>query len=151
MRQYDLYIIDDLFANYYYGRERMFYNLFKEFESAPKDLKKTILNQVDYITIPIPSLRIHTLITQHLQSFQHFLIDNGCYYLKSQKGQASLKILKGKMIIESKGDFDIEMKFMDVLAKSEHHFFAVDLENERYGWVKPIKEKLIISRKYQNI
>ena len=34
MRRYDLYIIDDQFINYYYGRERIFYNLFKDYEKA---------------------------------------------------------------------------------------------------------------------
>lgn len=34
MRTYQLYLIDEPFASHYFGREQMFYQLFKEYEQA---------------------------------------------------------------------------------------------------------------------
>jgi len=66
MRSYQLYLIEDEFASHYFGRERMFYQLFLEYSRANGDLKSIISKQVDFVTKPIPVLRIHQLLHQQL-------------------------------------------------------------------------------------
>ncbi|WML49196.1 sporulation inhibitor of replication protein SirA [Neobacillus sp. PS3-34] len=66
MRKYRLYLIEDEFAAHYFGRERMFYQLFRENEYSNGELKTIIEKQINYITKPLPVLRIHQLIQKKL-------------------------------------------------------------------------------------
>ncbi|MCU9611961.1 sporulation inhibitor of replication protein SirA [Caldibacillus lycopersici] len=144
MRQCEMYIIDDLFANYYYGRERMFFNLFKECVESRAQQQEILLKQINYITKPIPTLRIHTHIMQHLQTRNDFFIKKGVYSIENKRGTARLKINERHLTIESTGSIDSEMYFMEVLRSTEYNILALDLKNERYGWVKPLRERKFV-------
>ncbi|WP_033828997.1 sporulation inhibitor of replication protein SirA [Bacillus andreraoultii] len=140
MRRYDLYIIEDLFANYYYGREYFFYNLFKEYENANRKMKPILLKQVEYISSSIPVIRIHRQLMEQLKQRDDFYMKNGMFLIENSRGSASFAIQTNKCILQSRGSFDIDMVFMEALRKTDFNFLAIDIANERFGWVKPIKE-----------
>jgi len=146
MSRYELYIIDDRFANYFYGREKMFFNLFQEYENARGRLKNILARQVEYITKPIPALKIHKLLIQLLQTRSDFYIHNGDYYIENRTGLAKLTLEERKLIIESTGNMDCELTFLEILRKSEFNFYAVEIERNQYGWVRPFRIKKFVQK-----
>ncbi|WP_226087451.1 MULTISPECIES: sporulation inhibitor of replication protein SirA [Mesobacillus] len=143
MRSYQLYLIEDEFASHYFGRERMFYQLFLEYSQANHDLKSIIAKQVKFVTKSIPALRIHQLLHQQLSKVKGFHVENGIYIYenKSNNSSATLKVHERWLELQSHGQVDAETVFFEILRKCESSFLAIDLESNKYGWLKPIKER----------
>ncbi|PLR94822.1 sporulation inhibitor of replication protein SirA [Bacillus sp. T33-2] len=146
MRSYQLYLIEDEFASHYFGRERMFYQLFKEYSKSSGELRAIILKQINFITKPIPVLRVHQLLHQQLSGRNDFRADQGSYYIEQSKStdRATLRVYDRSLLVESDGSVDTETIFFEVLRKCETSFLAIDLESKRYGWLKPIKERKFV-------
>ncbi|WP_338469426.1 sporulation inhibitor of replication protein SirA [Niallia sp. XMNu-256] len=145
MRTYQLYLIDEEFASHYFGKERLFYQLFKEYDEAAGELKHIIKKQIDFITKPINSFRIQHYLQHNLQKYMSFQHKNGKYYLEAgKKSRAELEIKNHSIILKSNGQFDAETVFFEVLRKAESSFLAIDIENQHCGWLKPIKERKFI-------
>lgn len=147
MRAYQLYLIKDEIASHYVGKERMFYQLFKDYNSAEGELKSIISKQIEYLTKPLPVLRIHQLLYQQLSKHTGFRVEQGTYHLRSNKlpSTATLKIVNDRtLLVESDGSLEAETIFFEVLRKSETSFMAVDIDSTRYGWLKPIKERKFV-------
>lgn len=141
MRSYQLYLIEDEFASHYFGRERMFYQLFLEYSRANSDLKTIISKQVDFVTKPIPVLRIHQLLHQQLSKVKGFKVEDGKYIFENSLTSATLKVHDRWLELESYGPVDAETVFFEILRKCETSFLAIDLASNKYGWLKPIKER----------
>lgn len=140
LRNYYLYIIKDHVAHYFYLREQMIFQLFKEFYESRGKEKEMIRKQIWYITEAIPTLQIHRELVQHLQYRKDFFVKDGQYMIQNKRGSAQLFIQERKLSIQASGSLDSEMILMDILKNLDVYFIAIDLENERYGWIKPIKE-----------
>lgn len=152
MRNYQLYLIDNEFARHYFGRELMFYNLFKDYSEALGEKKSILSKQIDYITKPIPCLKLQQYIRKYLQKNKDFREENGVYFFKNKKiGTSSLELFEKKITIKANGTFDAETLFFEALRKyeSSYPYLAIDLDNRRYGWLKPIKERkfVLVDRK----
>lgn len=146
MRTYQLYLIEDEFASHYFGKERLFFHLFLEKEHAQGELKKIIERQIQYITKPIPNLRVQKTLVQKLSKIKEFHYENGVYYIE-RKGifsAAKLKISDRVIYLESKGSFDSETIFFEALRQCESSFLAMDFQHQRYGWLNPIKERKFV-------
>ncbi|HAQ08613.1 MAG TPA: sporulation inhibitor of replication protein SirA [Bacillus bacterium] len=143
MRSYQLYLIEDEFASHYFGRERMFYQLFWEYSQANGELSSIISKQVDYVTKPIPVLRVHQLLHQQLSKVKGFRMDDGVYIFenKSTSSFSTLKVNERFLKLNSQGNVDAETVFFEILRKCETSFLAIDLDSNKYGWLKPIKER----------
>ena len=143
MRSYQLYLIEDEFASHYFGRERMFYQLFWEYSQANGALGSIISKQVDFVTKPIPVLRIHQLLHQQLSKVKGFRLEEGIYIFenKNPSSFSTLKIHEQYLELDSQGHVDAETVFFEILRKCETSFLAIDLESNKYGWLKPIKER----------
>ncbi|MFE8695076.1 sporulation inhibitor of replication protein SirA [Cytobacillus sp. FJAT-53684] len=145
MRAYQLYLIEEEFASHYVGREKMFFQLFQEFEESSGALKSILSKQIQFITKPIPGLKLHQYINQHLYRKNDFLAKKGAYYIKvGKKSNAKLEVKDQSLILEASGNYDAEAIFFEVLRKSESFFLAIDLKHHRYGWLKPIKERKFV-------
>lgn len=145
MRDYQIYLIEDEFATHYFGRERMFYELFEEYENTAGKLNKIIAKQIQYITKPIPGLRLHQNIHLEMQQKMNFKMDkSGNYIIDGKKSSAALTIHDRYLSIEARGNYDAETMFFEVLRKYEGSFLAIDMEHGRYGWLKPIKERKFV-------
>ena len=143
MRSYQLYLIEDEFASHYFGRERMFYQLFLEYSQANDDLKSIIAKQVKFVTKSIPVLRIHQLLHQQLSKAKGFHVENGIYIYENNtnNSSATLRVHERWLELDSHGQVDAETVFFEILRKCESSFLAIDLESNKYGWLKPIKER----------
>lgn len=146
MRTYQLYLIEDEFASHYFGRERMFYELFQDSERYQGELKKIIDKQIDYITKPIPCLQIHKLLLQKLSKYKDFQNKNGTYYIERNGSfsAAQLEVFDRYILVHAKGSYDSETIFFEVLRRSETSFLAIDFMHQRYGWLNPIKERKFV-------
>ncbi|MFD2443651.1 sporulation inhibitor of replication protein SirA [Bacillus sp. CGMCC 1.16607] len=146
MRVYQLYLIEDEFANHYFGRERMFFELFLESEQSSGKLKLIINKQINYITKPIPALRIHQMIHQELSKVKGYSAKNGFYEvaLPGKTSGATLVISDKYVTVTADGSYEAEAIFFEVLRKCEPSFLAIDTECGRYGWLKPIKERKFV-------
>lgn len=145
MRTYQVYLIDDEFASHYFGRENMIYKLFKDCDRSFGDRKIILSKQVNFITKSIPTLRIHQSIHQHLQNKRGFRTNRGKYFYEIGKNSsANLAVYDRHIEIKASGSYESETVFFEVLRKSEHSFLAIDINNDRYGWLKPIKERKFV-------
>ncbi|MBT2755910.1 sporulation inhibitor of replication protein SirA [Mesobacillus foraminis] len=146
MRSYQLFLIEEEFASHYFGRERMFYQLFREHSHSMGEMKSIISRQIDYITKPIPVLRIHQFLHQQMSKLKGFRAEQGIYYyvMPHSKSTATLKVHDRWLLVESQGNHDAETVFFEVLRKCETSFLAMDVSAERCGWLKPIKERKFV-------
>lgn len=146
MRKYQLYLIEDEFAAHYFGRERMFFQLFKEHEWSTGNLKQITKMQIDYITKSLQTIKIHQLIQKQLGKVKGYQMFQGAYSIEGNGkiSRAKLEIEENKIKLEAIGSYEAETAFFEVLRKCESSFLAIDLEHERYGWLKPIKERKFV-------
>ncbi|MEY2196567.1 sporulation inhibitor of replication protein SirA [Neobacillus sp. BF23-41] len=146
MRKYQLYLIEDEFATHYFGRERLFFQLFQEHRKANGEFKFITQKQISYITKKVEVLKIHQLIQKQLGRIKGFKAEHGAYSieLSGKLSTAKLEVFQDLITIEAQGSYEAETAFFEVLRKCESSFLALDLEHQRYGWLKPIKERKFI-------
>ena len=146
VRKYQLYLIEDEFATHYFGRERLFFQLFHENHKANGELKFITQKQISYITKKVEVLKIHQLIQKQLGKIKGFKAENGAYSigLSGKLSTAKLEVFQDLITIDAQGSYEAETAFFEVLRKCESSFLALDLEHQRYGWLKPIKERKFI-------
>ncbi|GAA0339009.1 sporulation inhibitor of replication protein SirA [Bacillus carboniphilus] len=146
MRQYDLYRIEEEVASYYYGREQKFYGLFREYSMSEGEFKEIVEGQIQYITKKIPILPMHQLLKEGLKRKDPLQNEGNIYWVHKdgkEKEFARMELAEHKISIWAEGDQDVESIFFDLLRKMDN-FLAIDLENERYGWLKPWRERKYI-------
>jgi hypothetical protein len=146
VRKYQLYLIEDEFATHYFGRERLFFQLFKEHQKANGELKFITQRQISYITKKVEVLKIHQLIQKQLGKIKGFKAEHGAYSieLSGKLSTAKVEVFQDLITIDAQGSYEAETAFFEVLRKCESSFLALDLEHQRYGWLKPIKERKFI-------
>lgn len=146
MRNYQLYLIEDEFAAHYFGKERMFFQLFQEHEQSTGEFKDITQKQINYITKRMQVLKIHQMIQKQLGKVRGFTEDHGTYMmeLSGKLSSAYLRVFENKLEVKAKGTLEAETVFFEVLRKSEASFLAIDLEHFRFGWLKPYKERKLI-------
>ena len=146
MRSCQLYLIEEEFARHFYGRERKFYQLFKDYRTAQGETRAALAKQIEFITKPIPVLRVHQFLHQQLSRVQGFQAEQGIYRLSrgNTGSTASIQVNERYLQIDSTGDLEAETIFFEVLRKNETSFLAVDVAGNRYGWLKPMKERKFV-------
>ncbi|MFL6555146.1 MAG: sporulation inhibitor of replication protein SirA [Bacillus sp. (in: firmicutes)] len=146
MRKYQLYLIEDEFATHYFGRERLFFQLFHENHKANGEFKFITQKQISYITKKVEVLKVHQLIQKQLGKIKGFKAENGAYSieLSGKLSTAKLEVFQDLITIDAQGSYEAETAFFEVLRRCESSFMALDLDHQRYGWLKPIKERKFI-------
>ncbi|MCM3364869.1 sporulation inhibitor of replication protein SirA [Niallia sp. MER TA 168] len=143
MRRYQLYLIKEKVAIHYNGRERLFYNLFSDHtKTDDEQLKRILQKQVDFITLPISKWMMENQLYADLQQNKSFQLKDGVFYIDNGNlSKASLTVEENYLSIEADGYYDAESIFFEIIRKHEPSFLAIDVENGRFGWLKPIKER----------
>jgi hypothetical protein len=146
VRKYQLYLIEDEFATHYFGRERLFFQLFQEYQKASGEFKFITQKQISYITKKVEVLKIHQLIQKQLGKIKGFRAEHGAYSieLSGKLSTAKVEVFQDLITIDAQGSYEAETAFFEVLRKCESSFMALDLEHQRYGWLKPIKERKFV-------
>ncbi|MDQ0230409.1 hypothetical protein J2S19_001665 [Metabacillus malikii] len=145
MRHYYIYLIEEEFASHYFGRESKIFHLFQDFHwtTVRSQHTETIERQINYITKPIPTLFIHQLISTQLKNRKEYQRNEQLHLLKLSggRGNATLIVKDHYLELSSDGNFEGETIFFEVLRKFDPCFFAMDIQNNKYGWLNPIKER----------
>jgi hypothetical protein len=146
VRKYQLYLIEDEFAAHYFGRERLFFQLFQEHQNAIGELKFITKKQISYITKRVEVLKIHQLIQKQFGKIKGFRAEHGAYSieLSGKLSTAKLEVFQELITVDAQGSYEAETAFFEVLRKCESSFLALDLDHQNYGWLKPIKERKFI-------
>ncbi|MDQ0154993.1 hypothetical protein J2S07_001297 [Robertmurraya andreesenii] len=145
MRTYQIYIIDNEFASHYFGREGMFFQLFQEYDESEGELQTILLKQIYYITNSIPSIRLHQYLQQQLQMTKGFYVSGGLYGIDhGRTSSATLEVSERHLTLKAQGSYEAETRFFEILRKNKENYLAIDLRNQRYGWLKPIKERKFV-------
>nr|WP_295972492.1 sporulation inhibitor of replication protein SirA [uncultured Bacillus sp.] len=145
MRTYQIYLIVDEFASHFFGRERVIFHLFQEYEESKGEYKHTLDKQIHFITKPIQKLKISHGLTQSLQTNLNFYKKDGKFYLHTkQHSFAELEIRERCVWVKASGNYEAETAFFEVLRKTESSFLAIDLERQHCAWLKPIKERKFV-------
>jgi hypothetical protein len=141
MKSYRLYWIEDEIADYFYGRERSFFNLFLDGSRSTGELKEIINNQIRYVTKPIPFLPFNRSISQALSNRRDYTQQGNKFYIESPCGgnTAVIEVLDNLIQLDLQGHSDWEAYIFEMLRKLDGRLLAIDLSNEQFGWLKPIK------------
>lgn len=139
MREYKIYLISEPLSIEFYGREHKIYQLVNEYYYSSNELRKIIEKQLQYITEPIPLFELHTFIRKSNPYQIYFHEETGEYLLELADGaKAQLKMYPGELILYANGSLDAETIFFELLRKFRSTFLAIDVKDERFGWLRPI-------------
>ncbi|MFC7784249.1 MULTISPECIES: sporulation inhibitor of replication protein SirA [unclassified Rossellomorea] len=144
MRNYQIYWIEETFVQHYYGRERMFYQLFSDWEASSGDLHDIISKQVEYITKPIPYLPTQRLLQHELMKVEGAAWVDSVATIERGASGATLVLNEKWMTLNTWGQDESEYIFFEILRKNMGQLLAIDIQNERFGWLKPIKQRKFI-------
>ncbi|MGM0844648.1 MAG: sporulation inhibitor of replication protein SirA [Bacillota bacterium] len=141
MKSYRLYWIEDEIADFFYGRERSFYNLFLEERISTEKMQETVRKQIHYITKPIPFLPFNRALSQALSAKREYSQYDNKYYIESPCGKntSRISVLDRYIEVELQGHSDWEAYIFELLRKLDGRLLAIDLDREHFGWLKPIK------------
>lgn len=143
MRSYFIYHIQEEVADFFYGKERRFYHLFHEYMNSSGILNGIIERQISYITKPLPFLDMHRVLHQSMQRGRPFRMEGRSYRTASCSTNhgAELLVEDRYMLLKAWGNYDSETLFFETLRKFDGSLLAIDIEHERYGWIRPLKER----------
>ena len=147
MRTYQIYLIEDEFAQHFFGRERLFFNLFLEYIQTTGPLRNIIQKQIEFVTKTIPKQQLESTIMQQIQKKKNFHFLNEEYYLENNKNGSSRAILlihDDVLVVKAEGNYVAETAFFECIRKCGASFLAIDFDHERFGWLKPIKERKFV-------
>jgi Sporulation inhibitor of replication protein SirA len=144
VRNYQIYWIEESFANHYYGRERMFFGLFSDWEKSSGELNELISKQVEFVTKPIPYLPTQRILQHEMVKVEGAKWIDTTAIIEAKDSGANLSQNERSISIEAWGPNDCEYLFFEILRRNMGRLLAIDLQNERYGWLKPIKQRKFI-------
>ncbi|NEU29272.1 sporulation inhibitor of replication protein SirA [bacterium LRH843] len=149
MRNYELFIIEESVARHYFGQESKLFYLFVEYEKAKGSQKELIQKQIDYITKPIPVLLLQKKLKKafmYTEGYKH-VKNNHVIQLAGCDAKAELVIGPGSIYLTSFGDssYEVESMFFEILRKCEPTFFAIAVDEHRYGWLRPVKQDVYLT------
>lgn len=142
MRHYFIYLLEPEIANSYYGKEQLIYQLFSQGEIVNNPLTKIVEKQIRYISQAIPSLQLNKHLDFQLKNRKDYYVSDERYYVNSKtlKSKAVLAIHPHLLSLTVTGSYHAETTFFEVLRKFDPCFFALDFENNNYGWLTPVKQ-----------
>ncbi|MDR0137471.1 sporulation inhibitor of replication protein SirA [Metabacillus idriensis] len=148
MRHYYVYLIEEEFANHFFGREAKLFHLFQEYlRTSPEQLEfNHLYKQIRYVTKSISAESIDHMIESSLTNRYNYAHIEGHHRIdsESKRGNALLQVRDQYIEVTSIGSFDMEAIFFEILRKIDSCFLAMDFEAKRYGWLKPIKERKFV-------
>lgn len=146
MRTYQIYLIEDEFAQHFFGRERLFFNLFFEYIQTTGSLRRILQKQIEFVTKAIPKEQLERTIKQQMQMKKNVQCQNGEYYIDNitEGSRAILSIHDDVLVVKAEGNYVAETTFFECIRKCGASFLAIDFDHERFGWLKPIKERKFV-------
>lgn len=147
MRRYEIFLMEEEVASVYFGREEMLFQLFEDRKNSSETANEILEKQIAFITRPIQSYKLDRIIKRELMHQEHYQYNHLLHKLTLNNGQAELKIYEKYLTLITDGDMETETLFFEILRKIDACFLAIDYNNKRYGWLKPIREYIGDTRK----
>ncbi|UOE92751.1 sporulation inhibitor of replication protein SirA [Alkalihalobacillus sp. LMS39] len=146
MRHYDIYLMEKEVARHYFGQESKLFHLFLEQKKATTEFKAIYEKQIEFITRPISTLQLQQLVGQAFKRNQNYEQFKNTHYLSISQpfSQAELTLNPTMITVTSDGGYEAETIFFEVLRKYNACFFAMDMNDFRFGWLNPIKQVKLI-------
>ncbi|MBM6618344.1 sporulation inhibitor of replication protein SirA [Bacillus suaedaesalsae] len=146
MREYTIFWIEEEFAYHYFGREGMFYRLFKEVHELPQQNDSILTKQMEYITKSIPGIHINQFIEIEMSKNGNYEVtkEGHCLTLQNGKSKARLFVNERSIMLVGVGNYEAEMIFFDLLRKWDSRFLAIDFVQKRFGWISPVKQRKFV-------
>ncbi|WP_169864997.1 sporulation inhibitor of replication protein SirA [Sutcliffiella halmapala] len=143
MRQYMIYLIEEEIAKHYSGNEVKLFQLFNQYEQEDR-LQNVVKQQVDYITIPIPTFPLQQVLENTLKSIDGYKRNSYQHKIEKVDSVAKLSIFEKCLKLTSTGSFEAEAIFFEIIRKQAPYFLAIDTKSERFGWLQPIKQRKFV-------
>lgn len=142
MRKYEIFLLEDEVAYYYFGREQVLYQFFVEAVNPVPSLRDIIERQIAYITKAIPSFVFNYELKKVDSTSKGFNLkkDEQILIIYSDVSKAVLRKLDHQLTLISTGNFDAETLMFEHLRKVDKTFVAVDIEGNSIGWLSPVKQ-----------
>ncbi|TCP30230.1 uncharacterized protein DUF2522 [Scopulibacillus darangshiensis] len=147
MRYYDIFLIEDDVARFYFGQEVKLYQLFLEARTIDNlRIKKEIDKQIDYITKPMPVNAIQQRISMSCRHYPGYDCRGYIHIFQCTKGgsRAKLEVQPSGLTLQGIGDYTAEATFFEVLRQIDSSFLAIDFHLTNFGWLKPIRNAHLI-------
>jgi len=145
LRNYMIYLIRKPLSIEYYGKEQKIYELVREYTRSNSELKKIIEKQIEFISEPIPLFELYSYIkennaypTNYIEESEQFSV------ILKDEGTAYLTINPKELILSASGTIEAETTFFELLRKFRSTFLAIDVEHNRFGWLRPITQQSYI-------
>ncbi|GAF15259.1 YoxF protein [Bacillus sp. JCM 19046] len=142
MRYYELYLVTDDVATSYSGKESKLFQLFEERDRASRDQRLVYDRQIDYITKILPEEMLKTVFdrTKTARDEEGYVIHSPVVDVNS----CTVEIQQRKICLKAQGDLSAETDVFDLLKSVDSHFFAVNVEDRRFGWLKPYERQSVL-------
>ena len=92
----------------------------------------------------IPKQQLERTITKQIQNKKNFRFENGEYYIENNNSRAILLIHDDVLVVKAEGNYVAETVFFECIRKCGASFLAIDFDHDRFGWLKPIKERKFV-------
>ncbi|WP_170007268.1 sporulation inhibitor of replication protein SirA [Bacillus fonticola] len=141
-RHYTLYSIKAEVANFFYGREGKFVQLFLECEQAEGRKLDILKRQVTYILEPVPNLQIQRELHKLVQDIGGTRKGQGVYLQdRDFRWHATIRWTNELLTIDVYGEEEeVDSLLFERLRKVDN-FLAIERSCSRYGWLKPRKQQ----------
>ncbi|WP_100373049.1 sporulation inhibitor of replication protein SirA [Bacillus sp. FJAT-45037] len=142
MRHYQLYLLEEDVAQYYYGQESKLFHLFLERTKATAEQRMIIDAQIEYISKPMPGLLLQQKMITSFSHLPIYRVHKHIHLLEIEHPESCAELLlqKQSITLTSTGEIEAETMFFEVLRKIDPYFFAVNTQSHRFGWLNPIKQ-----------
>lgn len=145
VRKYELFLVKEEIAKHYVGRERLIYTLIADYKNADEHKSFILHKQIQYITEPINSEIERVLFLGEIHKIKNLQIEVAdSILIICKKSKAKINFQPDLIKIESDGDYEAEMILFEILRKFRSYYIAIDTTKQKYGWLKPIKERKLV-------
>ncbi|HSH25954.1 MAG TPA: sporulation inhibitor of replication protein SirA [Massilibacterium sp.] len=142
MRHYQIYLMDEVVAHDYFGKEHIIYDLFKgAMKAKSKEHFSMLQKQIAFITEKIPLLTLHRHLSEECKETPEYHSYSFVHEKKTDQGKATLTLEPNVIILTVEGNPEMELFFFEKIRTFSPYFLAMDFVNERCGWLKPVKKE----------
>lgn len=141
MRTYEIYRVKERYEPFIIGREALLHELLKNTKFYKQD------REMIYICEKLNQEEIHASIVVNLgKVFKEVEYSNGKFTLSHPvKGLIVLSFSPFSITVQCHGSRMLDLDFFVAVAETEDRFFAIRTEQGEWGWLKPVKQKDILS------
>ncbi|GAF23515.1 MULTISPECIES: sporulation inhibitor of replication protein SirA [Shouchella] len=142
MRYYELFNVTEDVASSYLGKEMKLFQLFEEREQARKHTQPIYDRQINYITTSMPEEEIKQIFLSRYkeEDANRFVAASD----ENPKNHCALMLDAKKICLQAEGDLQAETDVFDLLREVNGFFFAVNVNDRRFGWLKPYEKQSVL-------